>query len=44
MQDKIVWLNKDDFTEEDWEKLSWEFEFSEDDSSASIHVIIDEDE
>lgn len=44
MQDKLVFLYKNDFTEKDWTKLSWEFGFNEDDSSASIHIIKDDED
>ena len=41
MQDKIVVLNKDDFTEDIWFKLSIEFDFDNKDTRAYIHVLKD---
>lgn len=41
MRDKLVFLNKSDYTEEDWKKLSWQFGFDEEKSFVSIHIIID---
>lgn len=44
MNDKLVFLYKNDFTEEDWKKLSWEFGFNDKDSSVSIHIIEDNED
>lgn len=43
MNDKIVTLNKMYYTGEAWFNLSVDFGFNSEDTSASIHIIKDED-